>query len=57
MPLPKPNEDEDKADFMERCMSNPTMNEEYPENAQRFAVCQGLWDDNKQIILEIVDDD
>lgn len=39
MPLPKPNKKESKKDFLSRCMSNPTVNEEFPDNSQRYAVC------------------
>lgn len=40
MPIPKRNPDEDRTDFLSRCMSNPKMNEEYPDSSQRYAVCQ-----------------
>ena len=39
MPIPKPNKDESKKDFITRCMGNPTMNKEYPDPDQRYAVC------------------
>lgn len=39
MPIPQPNKDESKKDFVGRCMSNETMNKEYPENSQRYAIC------------------
>lgn len=39
MPIPKRKPDEDRTDFLSRCMSNETMNKEYPDNAQRYAVC------------------
>ena len=39
MPIPKAKENEDKSDFMSRCMGNSTMNKEYPDNKQRYAVC------------------
>jgi hypothetical protein len=39
MPIPKRKPDEDKADFLSRCMSNPTMNKEYTDDSQRYAVC------------------
>ena len=45
MPLPKPNSGESHDDFMSRCMGNDVMVEEYPDNDQRYAVCQSLWDD------------
>lgn len=39
MPIPKRKPDEDRTDFLSRCMSDPKMNEEYKENSQRYAVC------------------
>ena len=38
MPIPTPNKNEKKADFINRCMADPTM-AEYDQN-QRYAVCQ-----------------
>lgn len=39
MPIPKPNKDESKKDFISRCMGNPTMNEEYKNPNRRYAIC------------------
>jgi|TARA_R110000744_G_scaffold136050_1_gene245794 hypothetical protein len=39
MPIPSQKEDEDKNKFMSRCMSDDTMNIEYPEHKQRHAIC------------------
>lgn len=41
MPIPKPNPGEGHDHFLSRCMGNPTMVSEYPDAAQRYAVCQG----------------
>ena len=41
MPIPSKKEDEDKNKFMSRCMGDDTMNTEYPEGKQRYAVCVG----------------
>jgi signal peptide peptidase SppA len=43
LPTPRPNEDED--DFMSRCMGDDGMNDEFPDQAQRMAVCRRQWDD------------
>jgi len=43
MPLPKPNSGESQDDFMARCMASPVMNDEYPDNSQRAAVCHSQW--------------
>lgn len=39
MPLPDKNKDEGKDKFISRCMSNPKMQSEYPDQKQRVAVC------------------
>ena len=39
MPLPKPKKDEKHQDFVQRCASDTTMNNEYPDAKQRMAVC------------------
>ncbi len=43
MPIPVPNLKERRPEFIERCMSNPTMIEEYPDTSQRLAVCYTSW--------------
>lgn len=48
IPIPKPKSGEKEKDFMDRCMSNDTMNDEYPDEKQRFAVCQTAWKDKKE---------
>ena len=40
MPIPQREPDEDRTDFLSRCMSNTKMNEEYPDGSQRYAVCE-----------------
>jgi len=40
MPLPEPTPEESKADFLARCMSDAKMLAEYPDAAQRYAVCE-----------------
>jgi HK97 family phage prohead protease len=53
MPIPSPNSDETQDEFIGRCMANPTMTDEYPDNEQRAAVCHGAWDDaNKENDME-----
>ena len=37
--LPKPSDTETHDEFMGRCMANPIMNNEFPDNDQRWAVC------------------
>jgi hypothetical protein len=46
MPIPKPIENESKDDFISRCMSDDTIQAEYPDNEQRTAVCMSQWKDD-----------
>jgi hypothetical protein len=40
MPIPQPTPNEEKSDFIARCMSDDKMISEYPEASQRLAICQ-----------------
>lgn len=42
---PRPFEREES--FIQRCMADSTMVSEYPDNAQRYAVCQSYWSEKK----------
>lgn len=48
MPLPKSKKGEAKKDFLSRCMGNPTSNKDFPDNKQRYAVCNNIWDSKKK---------
>jgi hypothetical protein len=54
MPIPKPEKNENKQKFVQRCMSNDTMKKDYPNNSQRIAVCLGQTTKNKGSILSSV---
>jgi len=56
MPLPKPNKNEKRDIFINRCMSNDTMNEEYSNNEQRYAVCENIWENRKKMAKDIIGD-
>lgn len=43
MPLPTPNKKETQQEFVSRCMGNDTMNQEYPDEKQRAAICYSQW--------------
>jgi hypothetical protein len=47
MPQPTPNDGETHDEFIDRCMSNPTMVEDFDDNDQRLAVCNTIWDDSR----------
>ncbi len=48
MPIPKPNSDESRQDFITRCMGDETMTSEYTDSNQRLAVCTSEYDSNKE---------
>src|SRR5690606_38068985 len=45
MPLLKPIDGETKDEFIDRCMADETMQEEFPDEDQRYAVCLAQWDE------------
>jgi hypothetical protein len=47
MPIPKPNPAETADKFIERCMSDEIMLNEYPDQSQRFAICSVSYDKEK----------
>ena len=48
MPLPTPRPSESEDQFMNRCMSDDTVQEEYPSNTQRYAICVTQWGRKKE---------
>ena len=48
MPLPIPQPNQSKDDFLKSCMANPVMNKEFPEKDQRFSVCNNQWSKKKE---------
>jgi predicted nucleic acid-binding Zn ribbon protein len=53
MPIPTPAPDENKLEFLRRCLSDPVTVQEFPDEAQRFAVCVGQWDEGSGARNEI----
>ena len=47
MPLPTPNDGESRDAFLSRCMGDDTMQGEYPDDDQRYAVCVGQWNEGQ----------
>lgn len=43
MPIPEPTPTQDKATFLAACMADDTMTSEYPDAAQRYAICLSQW--------------
>lgn len=54
MPIPKPNENENSKDFVNRCMGDETMKTEYPDSKQRVSVCLGQTKKTNSSILDQV---
>lgn len=48
MPIPKPENNETENEFIQRCITDNTMQDEYPDEDQRLAVCYQSWDNNKK---------
>lgn len=46
MPIPKPRSNEEKKDFIQRCMSDSKMASEYENTDQRLAVCSTTYEEN-----------
>jgi hypothetical protein len=45
--MPKPQANEKKTDYLQRCMSDDKMNSEFPDESQRYAVCNSYWEEDK----------
>lgn len=44
MPIPKPNNTETQKDFIQRCMNDNVMINEYPDKDQRYSICITQYD-------------
>jgi len=53
MPLVKPKDNEEKKDFLARCMGDDVMVEEYEDNDQRYAICNQIWRDKDKDSIDI----
>jgi hypothetical protein len=49
MPIPKPRSGEERKAFLSRCMGNKVMTREFPDNKQRYAVCNTSWRKKKML--------
>jgi hypothetical protein len=52
MPIPKPHKGEDQTAWMNRCMGDETMLQDFPDNKQRVAVCLQQWRDKNKKDIE-----
>lgn len=44
MPLPKPKANESRKDYMQRCINDKVMIDEYRNANQRIAVCSSIFE-------------
>ena len=49
--MPKPTPNETKDDFLNRCMGDEEALNDFPENDQRYAVCNSMWEESKMSAL------
>jgi hypothetical protein len=56
MPIPTPKNNENKNEFLSRCMSDETMKKEYSDTKQRTAVCLSKSNNQEQSFAEQVQD-
>lgn len=54
--LVHPGASETEEEFIGRCMGDDKMNSEYPDQAQRTAVCYAYWDEKQSVELETYND-
>jgi len=47
MPIPKPKPNEQRDEFLGRCMSDPKMITEYKDAKQRYAICITTYQEQK----------
>lgn len=47
--MPKPKSGESKSDFIDRCMGSAEANDDFPDNDQRFAFCNSVWEDSRNV--------
>lgn len=53
---PKPKDGEGEKDYIKRCMGDGHMNDKFPDQAQRYAVCQSIYQrGEKELTLEITE--
>ena len=45
MPIPKPKKNENRNDFIQRCMIDPVMIKEFKNTDQRLAICAKVFRD------------
>lgn len=49
--MPQPSANENKEEFISRCMGDEEAVNDFPDEAQRFAVCSSKWEESKMTAL------
>lgn len=50
--MPTPREDENRDEFVDRCMSDTESVRDFPDRSQRFAVCQSIFENRKTMNIQ-----
>lgn len=50
--MPKPTPSETHDDFLTRCMGDEESKTSFPDEAQRYAVCESKWTESKMSVME-----
>lgn len=45
--MPTPQKNEKKTDYVNRCMSYDEMVQKHPDEKQRYAICNSMWQQHK----------
>ena len=51
--MPKPRQGENKGDYLIRCMDDEKIKNDFPDNMQRYAVCQSIYTNEKMAVDKI----
>ena len=51
--MPKPRQGEHKGDYLIRCMDDDKMKNDFPDNMQRYSVCQSIYTNEKMAVKKI----
>lgn len=57
MPIPHPAGKEKHDKFISKCMGDSVMNKDYPDQKQRYAICESQWKKSKKHSKGNVDPD
>lgn len=46
--MPNPRSDENRREFLDRCMGDAHAVDKFPDSSQRYAVCNSIWDESRK---------